>query len=79
VAHDEGRETNASGEAKIANLIGKHLQTKEKTRMGGGPPPLRSVFRRMKSMAGFQQLIILIELQDNNKTYFTTMFFVSLK
>jgi hypothetical protein len=24
------------GDAKIADLIGKHLQTKEKTRMGGG-------------------------------------------
>jgi hypothetical protein len=46
-----------SGEIKIANLIRKHLQTKEKTRMGGGrkgkgeedgadllSPPLRFVF-----------------------------------
>jgi hypothetical protein len=25
-----------SGEAKNANLVGKHIQTKDKTRMGGG-------------------------------------------
>jgi hypothetical protein len=45
-----------SREAKIIELVGEHLQTKEKTKIGGGigagsrkgkgllPPPLRSVF-----------------------------------